>query len=104
MVELVSGVGDTDERVPVDGELRVRFCIIFLPCGVNGLDDVWLGLASPPSSSSSVGMDLRLPLGVVVVEEDLPSHLVGVDGNAINGGNVGAINSDDTTGGDRNGE
>jgi len=104
MVELVSGVGDTDERVPVDGELRVRFCIIFLPCGVNGLD-VWLGgLAFPPSSSSSVGMDLRLPLGVVVVEEDLPSHLVGVDGNAINGGNVGAINSDDTTGGDRNGE
>lgn len=102
MVELVSGVGDTEERVPVDGELRVRFCIIFLPCGVNGLD-VWLGLAFPSPSSSSVGMDLRLPLGVVVVEEDLPSHLVGVDGNAINGGNVGA-NSDDTTGGDRNGE
>lgn len=98
MVELVSGVGDTEERVPVDGELRVRFCIIFLPCGVNGLD-VWLGLSFPPSSSS----DLRLPLGVVVVE-DLPSHLVGVDGNAINGGNVGATSSDDATGGDRNGE
>lgn len=74
------GVGDTDDSVG-EGEFRHRFCIIWRPWGVKGLEP-WLLLGFAPPTSW-VGNDRFPPL--------LLGESLGVDGKDDDrGGNAGA--------------
>lgn len=95
---MFSEVGDMEDSVG-DGEVRVKFCIICLPLGVNGLDISWPWRPTAAASILSSGGKLRFPL---LVNEAWSS--VGVDGNFINGGNMGAFSADAATGGNSRGE